>query len=240
MTPVSSRRLVALLSVAIATAALAAAVGHTSGFTRDEDRDGDGRPDLWRVYDDSGQLVEVAIDTNFDGRSDIREYYQRGQLVRRELDRNFNGQVDLVENFDPATHEHTRSVVDVDFDGAADLLVLFQGNRAVFSKWARAGAGDAKPPARALVARSVTAGRSASEPLAPMDDPFRSDAAFNSVPVPAGPLSVVVSAAGGLLESGVDAPAPAPSSQLTIQDVGRTPFSTLLPRSPRGPPLSQS
>src|SRR5882672_4543223 len=74
-------------------------------------------------------------DKNGDGRPDVHEYYQRGALVRRESDRNFNDRVDLVQEFDPATREHTRSVVDVDFDGRADLLVLFRDGQPVFSKW---------------------------------------------------------------------------------------------------------
>src|SRR5260370_41394051 len=85
-----------------------------TGYVRTEDRNGDGRPDVWRVYGSDGRLREVGIDTNFDGRSDVREYYDSGALIRRESDRNFNDQVDLVEDFDPITHAHIRSVIDLD------------------------------------------------------------------------------------------------------------------------------
>src|SRR4029077_2909888 len=103
-------------------------------LVRTVDQNGDGRPDVWRHYDNRGQLTEVDVDTNFDGRPDIEEYYERGVLVRRESDRNFNGQADLLEEFDVDTHGHTRSVVDTDYDGTADLLVFFRDNRPVFSK----------------------------------------------------------------------------------------------------------
>src|SRR5690242_5277313 len=104
---------------------------------RTEDHNRDGRPDVWRTYDRHGVLARVALDTNFDGRSDVQEYYERGTLVRRESDRDFNDRVDLIQEFDSKTSESRRSVVDVDFDGTADLLVLFQGDRPVFTKLAQ-------------------------------------------------------------------------------------------------------
>src|SRR5262245_4461775 len=104
--------------------------------TRDINRD--GRPDRWEYYDHRGVLLRQNIDTNFDGKSDIQESYQDGHLVRREADRNFDDQVDLTDEFDPRTGEHVRSVADVDFDGRADLLVLFSGGKPFFSQWARA------------------------------------------------------------------------------------------------------
>ena len=61
--------------------------------------------------------------------------------MRRDSDRDFNDRVDLVQEFDPTTHEHVRTVVDVDSDGTADLLVLFQDGRPVFST------GRIRPPA---------------------------------------------------------------------------------------------
>src|ERR1700681_477964 len=123
-----------LVSVcAIACAAVAATwLWSPAAHVRSADRNGDGRPDIWRTYSRQGQLSYVAIDTNFDGRADVQEYYEHGALVRRESDRDFNDRVDLVQEFDPTTQEHVRSVVDVDSDGTADLLVLFQDGQPVF------------------------------------------------------------------------------------------------------------
>src|SRR5262249_4650002 len=101
---------------------------------RTADNNGDGRPDVWRLYDGKGQLTEVDVDSNFDGHTDIQEYYEQGVLVRRESDRNFNGQSDLVEEFDAKTHHLTRSVIDLDYDGTADLLVLFPDGHPAFSR----------------------------------------------------------------------------------------------------------
>src|SRR5579864_5757850 len=108
-----SRALVLVLcgTVCVSTTAVSSIFSGAPGDrVRTEDRNGDGRPDVWRTYDRRGRLTEVAFDTNFDGRSDVLEYYDQGALVR--------------------------SIADVDYDGRADLLVLFRDGRTVYSKWA--------------------------------------------------------------------------------------------------------
>jgi hypothetical protein len=125
---------VALVCASVSASVVVLALWPARPDVRTEDRDGDGRPDVWRVYDRQGQLVELAIDSNFDGRSDVREYYRWGALVRRESDRKFSGRVDYIEDFDAATHERVRSVADTDDDGTADLLVLFVAGKPVFTK----------------------------------------------------------------------------------------------------------
>src|SRR6202521_3362175 len=96
-----SRLLVVTLCALALAAAGAASLWHASGYVRTEDQNGDGRPDVWRVYDRQGLLSEVTADTNFDGRSDVHEYYEHGALVRRESDGDFNGRVDFVQEFEP-------------------------------------------------------------------------------------------------------------------------------------------
>src|SRR5579864_6721132 len=108
-----SRALVLVLcgTVCVSTTAVSSIFSGAPGDrVRTEDRNGDGRPDVWRTYDRRGRLTEVAFDTNFDGRSDVLEYYDQGALVRRETDRNFDGRVDLVESFDRLTHERVRPI----------------------------------------------------------------------------------------------------------------------------------
>jgi len=205
---------------------------------RTADENGDGHPDIWRTYDREGQLSEVAIDTNFDGRADVHEYYERGALVRRESDRNFNDRVDLVQEFEPTTHEHVRSVVDVDFNGTADLLVLFQGGQPVFSKWAH--------PVEPVVAIGFSAPdvepshRTANDQLAPLQDPFRTDLSVRAVHVLVGAGdSVGLSTSGGLPASCRGAANPlASSSDIPCFSVSRPASAAIVPYSPRGPPAS--
>jgi hypothetical protein len=146
--------------------------------TRTEDRNRDGRPDVWRSYARDGRVARIAVDTNFDGRSDVEEFYEDGALVRRESDRDFNDQIDLVQEFDRTTQQIVRSVSDVNSDGVADLLVLFQDGQPVYSKWAQT--------MRALPVRAVAAtgtSRKTHQPLKSLSDPFSGDVAFEPVRV---------------------------------------------------------
>src|SRR4051812_32679480 len=68
-----------------------------------EDRNRDGRADVWRSYDREGRVSKVAVDTDFDGRSDVQEFYERGVLVRREADRDHDDRLDFVQEFDALT-----------------------------------------------------------------------------------------------------------------------------------------
>jgi len=200
------------------------------------DQRGDGRPGITRTYNRQGQLAELALDANLDGRADVEEYYERGVLVRRESDRDFNSRVDLVEEFDPATGENARSVVDVDFDGTADLLLLFQDGQAVFSKWVQLAA-----PA---VASAEAASQTGASPhttdghLAPLDDPFRADLSVRAFHGSADPGdSVGLSTSGGLPASSGNVAGPLASSAHVSGARLLPPFSaTVLPYSPRGPP----
>src|SRR5262245_46237318 len=129
------RALVFVLGVLLCTTAGLSSLWFSSGSTRTEDLNRDGRPDVWRAYGRDGRIASVAVDTNFDGRSDVEELYENGVLVRRQTDRDFDDQVDLIQDFDPATRQIVRSVTDVNADGVADLLVLFDNGTPVFSKW---------------------------------------------------------------------------------------------------------
>jgi hypothetical protein len=227
------------LFVGLSTLACAAAVSvslwRPGRDVRTEDQNHDGRPDVWREYDRQGHLARVAVDTNFDGRSDVQEYYQGGALVRRESDRDFNDRVDLVQDFDVQTRQSVRSIVDVDFDGTADLLILFQDGQPVFSKWAgriaRVGVGTVAPQAAVFP-------RTADDQLAPIEDPFRSDLSVRAVGN-AGTSGdcVEFSAAGGLPTLGTDLPDP-PASRSAARDPGVShPLSAFVaPHPPRGPP----
>jgi hypothetical protein len=198
---------------------------------RTEDHNRDGRPDVWRIYDRHGLLTRAAFDTNFDGRSDVQEYYEHGALVRRESDRDFNDRVDLIQEFDARTSESRRSVIDVDFDGTADLLILFQDGRPVFTKWAHA---------RAATAAAVPV-RTADDQLASLTDPFLADPAIKALNSAADDRDSVESSTS----SGLSPPAPRFSNPLTALQVRVDPraappaASPVNRASPRGPPPHQ-
>ena len=186
-------------------------------------------------------LTEVRIDSNFDGRSDIEEYYDHGVLVRRESDRNFDDRVDLVEEFDTATHERVRSVADLDFDGTADLLLLFQDGRPVFSKAVRSLDLDPRSSGRrGDHATRFVEHRSADERLAPLADPFRGDTAVRGAHSIEGTSEGIgLSTSGGLPRPYVDVVGfLPPSARLQFHHDRRGAVAPPFVRSPRGPPLT--
>ena len=220
-----------LLSCASVVTALAVwPAGHAARTT---DRNGDGRPDIWRFYDNRGRLVEVDVDSNFDGTPDIEEYYERGALVRRESDRNFNGQADLVEEFDADTHRRTRSVIDADYDGLADHLVLFRDGRPVFSKQIRSPQPSANPTPRGF---EPAAGRH----LARFTDPFERDTAVRSAHTTSTDEGDVgLSTSGGLPGSRLTTFGRRPPSvRFVVPDVNPPTLPLPLVRSPRAPPIA--
>lgn len=225
---------VALCVLACATVAVHA-VYLTAGGTRVEDRNGDGRPDVWLRYDSHGERTEVDIDTNFDGRPDVQEYYQHDTLVRREIDRDFNGQTDLIEEFDVETGDHARSVVDVDNDGTADLLVLFRRGEPVFSKYVDSASVFPKKD-RGVAGRRSVAPR--GDRLAPLDDPFRADPSLSQLRII--PISNVagLSTSGGLPASPTDLSASMTQTPHALPGIDSAASPHFPSSAPRAPPLS--
>jgi hypothetical protein len=199
------------------------------GRMQTEDTNHDGRPDIWRYYDARGELTHISIDTNFDGHPDREEQYSRGSLWRRETDRNFDERVDLVEEFDPATHEHLRSTVDVDFDGRADLRVLFADGRPVHSEWA-------KPVAEAA-RRDASVASSPADGLMALFDPFSQTAAFGIARSTRAADMIAIAVDGLVIDRAdlfCDAPLCRDQSPLAGGVRSRFAFS---PASPRAPPF---
>lgn len=213
------RRWAALVcALACAVAPVLCAVDPSLGGT-------DGRQ-AWRTHDAHSQVIEIDLDTNADGRPDVQEYFSHGTLLRRDSDRNFDGRVDLIEEFDSVTRQKVRSIVDDDYDGIADRLLLFQNGAVVFSEH-RSGRPIAAPAAPR------------EHRMAGLFNPFSADTTWQShLPVPASQPWVGVSTSVGLAETLVEVPAtlgcqarPADSSRPVCG-----PDLTL--RSPRGPPLA--
>ena len=223
------RWLATILTISACTSALVRHWPHAESVVPD-DLDHDGRPDIWRVYDVNHHLAEVIRDTNRDGQGDVREYYDEGAVVHRESDRDFNNQIDLVEDFDAASGRRSRSVIDLDSDGIADVLVLFQGQDAVFVKAA---------PLRASTstARSARA-RAETNVLLPLEDPFGADLSVRPAHSPERLREFVgLATAGGIpLTRHTTAALPFPSALISPSRVLPADAADAQPGSPRGPP----
>ena len=223
---------VVLCVVACATVA-AVDVWPTTRHVRTEDQNGDGRPDIWRTYDSRWRLTEVKVDSNFDGSPDIEEYYERGVLVRRESDRNFNGQADLIEEFDATTRDRIRSLVDVDYDGTADLLVLFQDGQPIYLK--RTSASNHS----AVTAPAPEADRRGQRHLVRLTNPFDSDTVvLADHTLPTIEASAGLSTSGGLPSPGVAGVGrPLKAARLVASDSRPAALMLLSGCSSRAPPL---
>jgi hypothetical protein len=236
-----TQRLTIALGLAVCLLAAVATVWLPTGRPSTEDRNHDGRPDVWRSYGADGQLVSVALDTNFDGRSDVNEFYDNGALIRREIDRDFNNRVDLVQEFDPATRQIVRSISDIDADGVADVLLLFQDGQPVYSKWAHRHARAASGAFNA-VESSATAD-TGQPPLVALSDPFSGDLAVKATRSSAPACdTLAVSPTSGLPQTTLPAVLLAAASRFATSDCFAVSAPATGPASPRGPPtpLSES
>jgi len=64
----------------------------------ESDRNYDGKLDLWISYGEKGRR-KTEIDMNFDGRPDMYSYYQYGQRVKLEMDINYDGKLDQISDY---------------------------------------------------------------------------------------------------------------------------------------------
>ena len=89
----------------------------------EQDRDYDGELDTWSGYQD-GKLASRELDTNQDGKPDIWERYRDDRMTAREVDRDNDGHRDAFytyEGNDLVEEQH-----DANDDGAMDMLVIYE------------------------------------------------------------------------------------------------------------------
>jgi hypothetical protein len=71
------------------------------------DTNGDGKPDIRKVFNKSGRLMCSIVDLNHDGKIDMYEYYDDGGNVRRrEFCYDDTGQVNAIEYYDAGKLSH--------------------------------------------------------------------------------------------------------------------------------------
>jgi hypothetical protein len=122
---------------------------------REEDRDGDGRPDRWTGYEgisrhdlwedgrgtgtpdvrwvflDGGTEIErIEIDRDFDGHAERVLRYVVGRLTAEESDTDGDGRVDRIETFNELGDVEVLDE-DVDGDGRFDIRTRFRDGKLV-------------------------------------------------------------------------------------------------------------
>ncbi len=90
---------------------------------RETDANFDGRVDIYRWFDASGQVTRVEDDYDFDGRIDVVSTWQNNQPVRDILDTNFDGRTDTWRDYRDGRISELRR--DSDGDSRVDTWERF-------------------------------------------------------------------------------------------------------------------
>jgi hypothetical protein len=96
------------------------------------DTNGDGVPDVRKVYQMIGEGAEVRsilvcreVDLNHDGTKDMFRFYnEEGRTLREEEDRDFDGRIDVISFFENG--EVVRREMDTNGDGQVDMRVFYR------------------------------------------------------------------------------------------------------------------
>ncbi len=139
--------------------------GPDGSLIRRWDLDGDGKANIWRVFQGETQ-IRTDLDLNGDGKADTRRHLdERGEVKKEEADLDFDSKVDIVASFEGGKkvqelaflhHRATADVVrlfvdgklaekrrDMDGDGVYDVFEYFDSGRLV--RLGRDTTGDGQP-----------------------------------------------------------------------------------------------
>jgi len=108
--------------------------------TEKYDLNGDGRPDLFRIYvlrgpkDDpesrTRHLARQDLDLNFDDRIDMRRHFNEdGVVVREEMDLDFDGVFDAVDYY--SNGQLYRRDMALNFNGRPSIVKFYTANKMV-------------------------------------------------------------------------------------------------------------
>jgi hypothetical protein len=90
------------------------------------DLNGDGEMDQWSWTSGSGMLFMVERDLDFDGTSDMFEYYEGNTVVEQEFQLDFDRAIDMVAHY--ANGQLVRKEMSTTFDGQFTLMKFYDGS----------------------------------------------------------------------------------------------------------------
>lgn len=111
-------------------------VGETS--VERYDLNGDGKPDLFKIYvlrgpkDDPEKRTQLLgrqdLDLDFDGNVDVRRHFNElGTVVREEMDLDFDGQFDAIDYYSDGTLY--RRDMALNFEGKPSIVKYYTANK---------------------------------------------------------------------------------------------------------------
>ena len=91
------------------------------------DLNADGKVDIVYHYGDDGAMTFEEFDLDFDGRFDLRAFYQAGRKVREELDTNYDQRVDFTKYYE--ADRLVRVERDSNSDGRVDEWQYYEAGK---------------------------------------------------------------------------------------------------------------
>jgi len=152
---------------------------------RISDLNHDGKADLYEYYDSSGTIRRREADYDDNGVIDSIEYFEGGKLVRREYDTTGQHRIDTWDYFDKDSGRHIRRERDTNNDGKVDQWWTWDGDKVTIATDKN---GDGKPdPETTIVLGGVGDGGVGTpiQPAPPPPPPSPSQA--DDAPLDAGP-----------------------------------------------------
>lgn len=101
---------------------------NVQGIVRVErDMNFNGKTDIWQYFDDSGALLEEEMDLDYDQNVDLIAFYKDGVVIRKAMSVGFDGAF-TIEKFYDGEANLLRIERDQDNDGVADLWEYYDKN----------------------------------------------------------------------------------------------------------------
>jgi hypothetical protein len=129
---------------------------------RISDLNHDGKPDLYEYYDSNGVIRRREADYENNGVIDSIEYYEGGKLARREYDTTGQHRIDTWDYFDKDSGRHTRRERDTNNDGKVDQWWTWEGDKVTIVTDKN---GDGKPDPDTVMVLSVSADGGIGSPI---------------------------------------------------------------------------
>jgi hypothetical protein len=100
-----------------------------AGEIKKEDKNNDGKPDMWLYYDDNNRPVKIESDRDYDGKLDFWiTYGEKGQR-KTEIDLNFDGRADMYTYYQYG--QRVKLEIDTDYDGKFDQISEYRDGKTV-------------------------------------------------------------------------------------------------------------
>ena len=124
----------------------------------------DGKPDLYEYFDASGAVRRREADYDSNGVVDSIEYYEGGKLVRREYDTTGQHRIDTWDFFDKDSGKRLRRERDTNNDGKVDQWWVWEGDKVTIATDKN---GDGKPDPDTVIVLSGGADGGIGSPIPP-------------------------------------------------------------------------